>query len=152
MDVIPRGCVLSIDGIVETGFAYKLPFSKEPLEVNERVLRLVEWLRENVEVSPRKHIGSYSGKHIYEKLTDQYVSNGEFIMAMLLAGFTNIRMYKGCVNVDFMAKWKETKPVAPGSIGNIVAESPLDASRGRGHGKRSKSPKEQGGPLAPVEL
>lgn len=106
MEVIPSGYVLSNDGLVQLSFAYKVPFSKEPLESNERVTALIDWLRNNVESSPRKHIGSFTGKHIYEKLTGVSVSNGEFIMAMLLAGFTRVRIHKGCVNVDFMAKWK----------------------------------------------
>lgn len=107
MEAIPTGYVLSTDGLVQTSFSYKIPFSNKPLEVNERITTLVEWIGKNVEYSPRKHIGSYAGKHVYQRLTGIYVSNGEFIMAMMMSGFTNIRLFKGCVNVDFMAKWKQ---------------------------------------------
>jgi hypothetical protein len=31
---------------------------------------------------------SYSLKHIYERVTGEYITNGQFIVAMLLAGFT----------------------------------------------------------------
>ena len=59
-------------------------------------------------------IGSYSGKHAIERHRsylygnkDNYISNGEFIIAMILAGY-EYKIYMDCgrpyVNCDFKAK------------------------------------------------
>jgi len=102
---IPKGYVLSSDGLVEERYKYVLNYDMEPLEHNHNIQKASEWLRENVVYSPRKHIASYDGKHVYERITKHYVTNGEFIAAMRLAGFHSMRIFKGTVNVNFCAWW-----------------------------------------------
>jgi hypothetical protein len=51
------------------------------------------------------NVGSYSGKHYVEKLTDSYMTNGEFIVAMMLEGYTSSKVVAGSPNVSFKAKY-----------------------------------------------
>ena len=58
--------------------------------------------------SERKSIGSYSGKHIVEKLFfSKYISNGEFILVMMSLGYKH-RTFKDTPNVSFYGSWVDT--------------------------------------------
>jgi hypothetical protein len=105
MSEIPTGFVVSNDGLIQPSYKYRFPYDTEPIEENERIVELSKWLSENLVESPRKHVGSYTGKHLYERLTGRYVTNGEFILAMRKAGFKNMRIHKGSPNVDFFCWW-----------------------------------------------
>ncbi|GAA2963197.1 hypothetical protein [Streptomyces enissocaesilis] len=54
----------------------------------ERVLVTVAWLREHITPIKTPTISSYAAKHVMERTTERYVSNGEFIAAALVAGYT----------------------------------------------------------------
>ncbi|MDW4905140.1 hypothetical protein RB628_07210 [Streptomyces sp. ADMS] len=52
------------------------------------VMETAEWLRENVTPIKIPAASSYSVKHVMERATGRYVTNGEFIAAALVAGYT----------------------------------------------------------------
>ncbi len=52
------------------------------------VMETAEWLRENVTPIKTPAASSYSVKHVMERATGRYVTNGEFIAAALVAGYT----------------------------------------------------------------
>jgi hypothetical protein len=52
------------------------------------VLETAVWLRENIRPIKRPTVGSYGMKHVMERATGKYVTNGEFIAAALIAGYT----------------------------------------------------------------
>ena len=57
--------------------------------------------------SDRKSIGSYSGKHVVEKLlTPSYISNGEFILALVALGY-KYKIKKDSLNVQFYGCWTD---------------------------------------------
>jgi hypothetical protein len=51
------------------------------------IRRMIRVMVKRVGPHSRKHIGSYGGKHVIEREMDFYITNGEFIMAMLLEGY-----------------------------------------------------------------
>lgn len=56
----------------------------------------------------KREIHSYSGKHVIEKfLNENYISNGEFIMAMMMHGF-RWHHDSGTANVEFFGQWRIT--------------------------------------------
>ncbi|MER6494453.1 hypothetical protein [Streptomyces griseorubiginosus] len=52
------------------------------------VMETAAWLRENITPIKTPTASSYSVKHVMEQATGSYVTNGEFIAAALLAGYT----------------------------------------------------------------
>jgi len=53
-----------------------------------RAVRVARWLLDNLEATrgAGRH-GSYGLKHVYERATGEYVTNGELILACLAAGY-----------------------------------------------------------------
>ena len=52
------------------------------------VLETAEWLRENITPIKTLTVDSYGMKHVMERATGRYVTNGEFIAAALIVGYT----------------------------------------------------------------
>ncbi len=52
------------------------------------VMETAAWLRENITPIKTPTASSYSVKYVMERATGSYVTNGEFIAAALLAGYT----------------------------------------------------------------
>ncbi|WP_329254890.1 hypothetical protein OG223_29230 [Streptomyces sp. NBC_01478] len=52
------------------------------------VMETAAWLRENITPIKTPTASSYSVKHVMERATGRYVTNGEFIAAALVAGYT----------------------------------------------------------------
>ncbi len=51
------------------------------------VLETAAWLRENITPIKTPTVDSYGMKHVMERATHTYVTNGEFIAAALIAGY-----------------------------------------------------------------
>lgn len=71
----------------------------------EGIQLCVEWLYRHDALDRRKTINfdrsSYGLKHVVEKDTGQYVSNGEFICAALYLGYKIKRLHKHSPNANF---------------------------------------------------
>jgi hypothetical protein len=69
----------------------------------------IEFIRAAIRLSivPAKsyNIGSYGGKHYIEQLTGSYISNGEFIVAMLMEGYVQSKIVPGRPSVSFKSKY-----------------------------------------------
>ncbi|MER7512150.1 hypothetical protein ABTX82_27900 [Streptomyces lavendulae] len=52
------------------------------------VMETAAWLRENIKPILTPTASSYHVKHVMERVTGRYASNGEFIAAALIAGYT----------------------------------------------------------------
>jgi hypothetical protein len=52
------------------------------------VMETAAWLRENITPIKTPTVSSYTVKHVMERATGRYVTNGEFIAAALVAGYT----------------------------------------------------------------
>jgi hypothetical protein len=52
------------------------------------VMGTAEWLRENITPIRTPNFSSYTVKHVMQRVTGVYVTNGEFIAAALIAGYT----------------------------------------------------------------
>ncbi|WP_405536006.1 hypothetical protein OG787_20840 [Streptomyces sp. NBC_00075] len=52
------------------------------------VMETVEWLRENITPIKTPTVSSYTVKHVMQRATGRYVTNGVFIAAALVAGYT----------------------------------------------------------------
>ena len=58
------------------------------METNEiNIMKCKECIPKLFKKIPCYKLGSYQGKHIVEKYLNTYISNGEFIIAMLLCGY-----------------------------------------------------------------
>jgi hypothetical protein len=53
------------------------------------VLRIVAWLRDNITPIKTPTTGSYGMKHVAERAMGTYITNGEFIAAALMLGYTH---------------------------------------------------------------
>jgi hypothetical protein len=54
----------------------------------DAVVRVASWLRDNLGATRGAgRNGSYALKHLYERATGEYVTNGELILAALAAGY-----------------------------------------------------------------
>jgi hypothetical protein len=51
-------------------------------------METAEWLRENITPIKTPTFSSYTVKHVMQRVTGVYVTNGEFIAAALVAGYT----------------------------------------------------------------
>lgn len=51
------------------------------------IVRIHEWLRTNIRPIKTPTASSYSGKHTAERAMGEYVTNGQFIVAALMAGY-----------------------------------------------------------------
>lgn len=73
------------------------------METNEiNIMRCVECIPILFKRIPCYKLGSYQGKHIVEKHLNTYISNGEFIIAMILSGYI-FKKIDG-LNCNFKAK------------------------------------------------
>ena len=52
------------------------------------VLEIAAWLRENIAPIATPSVDSYHMKHVAERAIGEYVTNGEFIAAAVIAGYT----------------------------------------------------------------
>jgi hypothetical protein len=52
-----------------------------------RIQEVTAWLYEHVKPIKTTKISSYGMKHVVERITGVYISNGEFIAAALIAGY-----------------------------------------------------------------
>jgi hypothetical protein len=59
-------------------------FTEARIEMIRKVIRVAV---KPVSPHSKKRIGSYGGKHVIERLIDLYITNGEFILAMLMEGY-----------------------------------------------------------------
>ncbi|MFG3044540.1 hypothetical protein ACGFZR_06375 [Streptomyces sp. NPDC048241] len=50
------------------------------------VMETAAWLRENITPIKTPTASSYGVKHVRERVTGRYITNGEFIAAALVAG------------------------------------------------------------------
>ncbi|RSN48287.1 hypothetical protein [Actinomadura sp. WAC 06369] len=67
----------------------ELAAGREELAGSEAVvMETAAWLRENITPIKTPTVGSYGMKHVMEHATGVYVTNGEFIAAALIAGYT----------------------------------------------------------------
>jgi hypothetical protein len=67
----------------------ELAAGREDLAAREAmVLETAAWLRENITPIKTPTVGSYGMKHVMERATGRYVTNGEFIAAALIVGYT----------------------------------------------------------------
>jgi hypothetical protein len=72
------------------------------------VMETVAWLHENITPIKTPNFSSYSVKHVMERTTGLYVTNGEFIAAALIADYT-FRYYQP--NVLFGMSARDMKRV-----------------------------------------
>lgn len=88
---------------------FRRVFSVDETPLNfEEIEKIREFVRENIK--PRvtlnaKHT-SYGLKHIVERLTHNYVSNGNFIAAMILEGY-KYKQYPRSLNCIFNGDYKK---------------------------------------------
>ncbi len=52
------------------------------------VLEIAAWLRENITPIKTPNFDSYGMKHVVERVVGEYITNGEFIAAALIAGYS----------------------------------------------------------------
>ena len=84
------------------------------------VRRMIRGMVKPVGPNSRKHIGSYGGKHVIEHEMDFYITNGEFILAMMLEGYTMKPVVYGppynrpTPNATFKATWVHDVGMADG--------------------------------------
>ena len=83
---------------VEKEYQYKFGYVNwdgRPLDIykfenTKRIIKCMEvipLLFKKLKTYSKTCIGSYEGKHIVEKYQNEYISNNEFIMAMIMLGF-----------------------------------------------------------------
>lgn len=89
----------------------------EPLRPNPVIGRAVLWISANLKPTKRivPRYGSYVLKHLYENARGEYIANGQFIAAALMAGL-RCRPIKGSPNVVFNVNVRSIKAVA-GRVG-----------------------------------
>ena len=75
------------------------------------VRRMVRVMVKPVGPNSKKRIGSYGGKHVIEHEIEFYITNGEFILAMLLEGYP---MKQDGPNGIFKATWVHDVGLADG--------------------------------------
>lgn len=69
--------------------ATELATGRERLAAREAaVAQTARWLRENIAPITTPTVGSYALKHVVERATGDYLTNGELIAAALVAGYT----------------------------------------------------------------
>jgi hypothetical protein len=82
------------------------------------IRRMIRHMVKPVGPNSRKHIGSYGGKHVIEHEIDFYITNGEFILAMLLEGYSMKHdihpMGRPTPNGTFKATWVHESGLADG--------------------------------------
>lgn len=67
----------------------ELTADREELAGSEAIVQTTAaWLRENITPIKTPTVSSYSVKHVMQRATGIYVTNGEFIAAALIAGYT----------------------------------------------------------------
>ena len=82
-------------------------FTEARIEMIRKVIRVAV---KPVSPHSKKRIGSYGGKHVIEHLIDLYITNGEFILAMLMEGYP-MKHIVHCItnrptpNASFKADW-----------------------------------------------
>jgi hypothetical protein len=59
----------------------------ELLRSEDRVLRVRDWLLANIAPIKTPTLGSYMMKHVVERATGEYLTNGDLIAAALMAGY-----------------------------------------------------------------
>lgn len=75
-------------------------------DFKEARIDLIRWvIRASIKPAKSYKVGSYGGKHYVEHLSGTYVSNGEFILAMILEGYTHSKPIAGRPNVCFKANY-----------------------------------------------
>jgi hypothetical protein len=91
--------------------------SQEHIPDRNFIATRIEMIRQVIRVavkpvspSSKKRIGSYGGKHVIENLIDLYITNGEFILAMLMEGYPMkqivcIPYNRPTPNASFKADW-----------------------------------------------
>lgn len=83
-------------------------FTETRIEMIRKVIRVAV---KPVSPHSKKRIGSYGGKHVIENLIDLYITNGEFILAMLMEGYPMKHIVYGVPfnrptpNASFKADW-----------------------------------------------
>jgi hypothetical protein len=97
-----------------------VPFMNDPANRESRkflparidlIRRMIRVMVKKVGPNSRKFIGSYGGKHVVEHEMDFYITNGEFILAMMLEGYTMKHVVYGppwnrpTPNATFKAAW-----------------------------------------------
>lgn len=93
------------------------PFMNDPANQESRnflparidlIRRMIRTMVKPVGPNSRKRIGSYGGKHVIEHEMDFYITNGEFILAMLLEGYPmkhTVYVNRPTPNATFNATW-----------------------------------------------
>jgi len=95
--------IVTNSGLTQNGYPCqwegRADFKPSRIEFIRAVIRL--------SIAPAKSymVGSYGGKHYIEQLTGAYISNGEFIVAMLMEGYAQSKVVPGRPNVSFKAKY-----------------------------------------------
>ena len=77
----------------------------------DTVAETAAWLRENITPIKTPGVNSYGMKHVMERATGRYVTNGEFIAAALIAGYA-FRYTEG-PNVLFGMSARDVRRVDP---------------------------------------
>jgi hypothetical protein len=73
------------------------------------VLETTAWLRENITPIKTPTVGSYAMKHVMERVTGRYVTNGEFIAAAIIADYAF--KYTEGPNVQFGMSARDIKRI-----------------------------------------
>ena len=92
--------------------------SYEILHNKSTILNIIDCMNQiPYVITPTKtvyNVGSYSGKHVIERYRDKvlkngcYISNGEFMMAMLLCGYA-MKTHFNHINTSFKASYIKEK-------------------------------------------
>jgi hypothetical protein len=83
---------------------------REQLASSEAVVaEIAAWLRVNIAPIKTPTVGSYGMKHLVERAISKYVTNGEFIAAALIAGYTF--KYTDGPNVEFGMSARDVKRI-----------------------------------------
>jgi len=83
-------------------------FTEARIEMIRQVIRVAV---KPVSPHSKKRISSYGGKHVIENLIDLYITNGEFILAMVLEGYPMKQIVhpppfnRPTPNASFKADW-----------------------------------------------
>jgi hypothetical protein len=80
---------------------------EELVEREPTVLEIGAWLRENIRPIKTPSVGSYGMKHLVERAIGKYVTNGEFIAAALISGYSF--KYRGGPNMQFGMSLRDVK-------------------------------------------
>jgi len=124
--------LLTYPTLSHNGFPCRWEGRQDFKEARIEFIRAV--IRKSIAPARCYDVGSYGGKHYVEHLTGSYLTNGEFIVAMKLEGYTHSKVVAGCPNVSFKAKYV-VSPDMVANVGRNIADETIFARHWGGQKK-----------------